>query len=93
MAKFKVGDRARLILPKDEAHNQECTIIAVGYISNHGNSADYEVKFLNSSFDHEECITWGVDEEHLEPIIDLGSWDELQKTINWNPTKETAHVQ
>jgi len=26
--------------------------------------------------------------EQLEPLVDLGSWDTLEKELDWNPTKE-----
>lgn len=88
MAKFKVGDRARVKYvrrSKSSSVWREGTEVTI-------------VRLLNRSPNSGDvcdcCVITGVGSvayplfEQLEPIIDLGSWDELQKTINWNPTKE-----
>lgn len=89
MAKFKVGDRARYIgVSKNPIFKipvgAEVIITEINVIGYNGSvnaQYDYRISYLGDN-------NWACYEAQLEPIIDLGSWDEIQKAINWNPTKE-----
>lgn len=93
MARFKVGDRARTVnsINHPEYIGRECTIVGVNILDLSGKIRDYAIE-VDGLPNHPITGYWVTNEEYLEPIIELGSWDELQKTINWNPTKEITHV-
>ena len=48
--------------------------------------ADYGVEYDGKD-------EYAFDEWQLEPIIDLGSWDVIERAIGWNPTKEMEKLK
>lgn len=84
MSKFKVGDTARIVsddeVVGDEFVGMICTIVAVGDFV-----ADGRYKYI-ISVDGESAKILANDDD-LESIIQVGSWDEIEATIGWNPTK------
>lgn len=87
MAKFKVGDKARLKyvrtgLSPSWATGAEVEVLKVhiGQIDENIGEEDYTV------LTYDGIVGFPV-EDQLEPIIELGNWDEIEDSIGWNPTK------
>lgn len=90
MARFKVGDRARIVGCKSglysELSGRECTVRGVGEFvgSKTGALFPYMVEV-----DGEEAPKLAADDE-LEPIIDPGSWAAIESVTGWQPERELA---
>ena len=92
--KFKVGDRVRVICPQEpEAHRKEGTILMIIPNSKHWYTEKHQGRTAHivdvdgvgtraSDMSEPECF--GFVEEQLEPIIPLGSWDEIEKAIGFD---------
>lgn len=83
---WKAGDRARFVYDRVGGRGackpgDEVVVIAIeDGIGAQGLLFEVFVKNSNGT-------VVGVLFDQLEPILDLGSWGELQKSIGWNPTK------
>jgi hypothetical protein len=97
MGKFKIGDRARQVYSEKfpEIVGHTCTIVGVGVKTVEGEECDYAVRY-DKYPDHPVSGHWCCNEYNLEPILDtgeeLGSWEEIESSIGWNPTKEKTGV-
>ena len=91
MAKFKVGDKARVKYVRGGplGHrsrwrpNIEVIVISSSFgVEKGGAEYDYTVSFDNN------CNSAYVLSDQLEPIIqELSTWEEIQQLTNWNPEK------
>lgn len=93
MARFNVGDRARLVFSElyPERIGETCTIIGLGVYDSEDVFYDYTISFDNIP-DPSLGGDWAVMVYQLEPLIELGSWKEIEKAIKWNPMKENNYV-
>jgi len=87
MPKFKIGDKARVKYVR-WGESDSWKPGAVVTIHDLYNGVD-------SSGDGFDCVVVCSNGqvafplfEQLEPLVDLGSWDTLEKELDWNPTKE-----
>lgn len=89
MAKFAIGEIAIVLGGKDRP-TAECEIMALpGHIDR------YLIK-VDGGKSRTKTGWWAQREWALRkkkpPKEALGSWQEVDKIINWNPTKEKAHA-
>lgn len=91
MARFKVGDRARIIraLNAPNLVGNECLIVdvVIGFRVN-----KYEI-IIDGIPPFNGYRAFSATDADLEPIIDLGSWGEIEKAVNWNPMKKEESVK
>lgn len=99
MKKFKVGDRARLVHSSSsfvQLVGKVVEIVSVGsFLATNGNTREYVIEFEDGTKPSDFHLTgtgWIVDGYQLEPIVDLGSWSELESAINWNPFKTVENT-
>lgn len=86
-AKFKLNDKARIVghheTKGDVLIGKTCTIVGIGGFEGGTTSETYEYKIRVDDTGEGACAH-GYE---LEPIIGVGSWDEIESSIGWNPTK------
>lgn len=96
MAKFKVGDKARVVYSPvhPERTGEACTIVMIGATSLRGKYRDYAIVYDNV-LPHPVTGYWVINEDQLEPLIDtdVGSWSEIEESIGWNPMKQLEKLE
>jgi hypothetical protein len=87
MARFKVGDKARIVgvhnILGDMFVGQECVILAVGDFMGMTRSQVYRYRI------EVRGNVMVANDDELEPIIRLGSWEEIADSVGWSPGKVT----
>lgn len=89
MVEFKVGDRARVLYIRNRATpgwEEGAEVVIVDIVKGFNTIGKYDciVCFGGS---HLATVLF----EQLEPIVNLGSWKEIEESIGWNPMKETLN--
>jgi hypothetical protein len=86
MAKFKVGDMARVVAYDAELAkwtlNKEVTILSVGNFKGLTTGTHYQYTV--------DCAgeVFGASDEHLEPLT--GSWDEIFQATGWKRSSKLS---
>lgn len=94
MSRFAVGEIA--IVVYGPAKNHECEVLEINPINSSGQRQDYRIQI--DGFPHPRFpMGWTCDEDTLRKKKppkkeEHGSWEQLQKDTNWNPTKEKQHA-
>lgn len=87
MAKFKLGDKARIVgfhvVYGNGLIGKTCRIVGTGGFEGVTSGHIFEYAILIDDTNKRAC----AHANELEPIIDVGSWDEIETSIGWNPTK------
>ena len=92
---WKVGDRAIVSCPESVRNHGKVVRILSGFGALGSNNGivyiGYEVNIpAIYSNTHEFCIY--ENHELISIPDDKSTWSELEKIIDWNPTKEVCHV-
>lgn len=94
MARFKVGDRARLVAHSEHSNRATKigTVMVIDQIGCYSLGTDGVLRERDYAVHREEGGRWcefGVMEWQLEPITgqptELGSWEEIERTVGWKP--------
>lgn len=88
MARFKVGDRARVVAlhPRANRTTPIGTVVTVVYDRphvTHRGVCEYKVEMKDGAI--HSC-----DGYQLAPIIDPGSWEAIESATGWQPERERA---
>ena len=87
--KFKIGEVAIVISTNKEYDGKECEILSYDA----GDGRDYEIMLNGIKCSITNSGGFYCYENQLQKIDDDASWDIIEASIGWNPTRIKENVQ
>lgn len=84
---FKPGDSVRVVYTRENSDDvwRAGSIVTIEKVHIGHRRGGSRIDYTVITDDGREAFPL---HEQLEPIVKLGSWDKLEETIGWNPTKQ-----